>query len=459
MTAIREPINQSLPCDEEAEKALLGCMLNGWELNYDIMRDVKPEWFYVPAHRQMFTIICECCAQDVSPSATEISRRARNAKQDDQVTAYLVATCYSACISPGFWRHSAGLMEAAAYRRALRQTAVEVAEIAYDMSNDPAAELDRVAGNLADIMAAKSDGGSCTAQELAAAALEMITANHRGRPGIKTGMQSLDEVFRLWLPGCVHVIAARPGQGKTAFACRLVEAWAIEQEIPSLFVSLEMSREQLSCRMVAQLARVPMQLTLGDLGREITEGENQAIQAAATALAGAPLWVEDRSTMTYRQVVASIRMHVRRYKVKVAFVDYLQLVRGMPKQDAFERIEQTSLALAEVAKSENIVVVALAQLNRESAKRGSKSQRPRLEDLRGSGQIEQDATSVLALHRPSTTVPFDQLDSDSGWESDEAYRAYSECIVLKNRYGQPDSVALLKWIGEQTRFDTWTSHE
>lgn len=445
-----------LPCDMDAEKAILAAMLLVTEANYDIAETVRREWFYNPSHLICWDIIIDLTAKDVRPNLGAVTREIRSRKLEDQLPIANVAEIFTYPETSQNWRHYAKLLEAAAYRRAMRNASIRINEAAYDLSNDPAIALDAVTADLAELMSGGTEE-ACTPQELMAATLSLMEVNLTNPPGIKTGIESLDQKMRQWLPGCMHVVAARPGQGKTSFAARLLESWAIDQGIPSLFLSLEMTREQLGARLMSQIAGVPLSLVLGDIGRHPTTGELQAIHSAVERVEAGKFWIEDKATMTYRQAVATIRRHVRKNKVKVVFVDYLQRVHGLPRQDTVERISATSEALTEVAKQEGIVLIALAQFNREMSKRAGKITRPKLDDLKGSGQIEQDAATVVALHRPSSSQQWEDMKSDEQgqWNDEEHYRSYAEAVILKNRYGQVDTIAPLKWIGEQTRFESW----
>jgi replicative DNA helicase len=452
-----ESISQPLPYDEEAEQAVLSSIMQDWPgLAEEIMERVTSAWFYHPTHQQAWTLLCELAHAGGSCNAKELIRIARIKGHESTISPAFASELQGAAITAGFWRHHADRLEAALQRRTLRNVSVTISEAAYDLANDPASEVDKASGMLADLQIGKAQEPA-TAGEVAWGALELIKANQESPRGIKTGLGSIDEKFPQWLPGNMHIIAARPGQGKTAMATCLLEQWAVKQGIPCLFISLEMSREQLGARFMAQMSGVPLGFILGADKRPVREHETHDLQSAAVRMGEAPFWIEDKAGMTYRQVVGCMRRHVARNKVKVVFVDYIQLVRGVGNEDNFTRLENTSLALTEAAKSLGVVLVALAQFNREASKRGARASRPKASDLRGGGCLEQDAALVAGLYKPSNETEWADLKTEEqkAWGDEDRYRSFVEFHVMKSRYSQADVKASLKWIGEQTRFDSW----
>lgn len=458
MSTLKEPAG-ALPNDQEAETAILSAMMQDWPgLSDEIRQRISAACFYNPVHQRVWEILCTLADDGGSCGPKELTRKARIEK-DDAITPFLAAEIYGTCISAGLWKHYAERLEAAYQRRTLRNVAVTITEAAYDLANDPAVELDKAAGLLADIQIGKAVEAA-TAGEVAWGALQQIDSNLKAPRGIQTGIESIDAKFPQWLPGNMHIIAARPGDGKTAMATCLLEQWAVKKELPCLFISLEMSREQLGARFMAQMSGVPLGFILGAEKREPTTAEREALEAAAVRMGEGKFWIEDRAGLTYRQVVGCMRRHVAKNKVKVVFVDYIQLVRGIGNEDNFTRLENTSLALTEAAKSLGVVLVALAQFNRDASKRGARASRPKMSDLRGGGCLEQDAALVAGIYRPSNECEWKDLrePEQEAWGDEDRYRSFVEWHVMKSRYSQANVTAPLKWIGEETRFDSWTSY-
>ena len=249
--------------------------------------------------------------------------------------------------------------------------------------------------------------------------------------GISTGWKYLDKYLGGWNKGNMVVIAGRPGSGKTAIALSL----AIDccRHAKALFISLEMSKEELAKRYLSFIANVEnykirsARVTETDL-KEITDrlyGMNM------------DFFLDDGSNSDINDIVAKIKLHKAKYGLDIVFIDYMQLIKSHQKVREQE-IAHISRTLKLLAKELGITLVALAQLSRETEKRIDK--RPMLSDLRESGQIEQDSDIVLFPFRPAYYAdekPEIELDA--------------ELIIGKNRHGQCVAVPIT-FEGKYTRY-------
>lgn len=201
-------------------------------------------------------------------------------------------------------------------------------------------------------------------------------------------------------PG-LHIVAARPSVGKTAYAINLMHYW-LESGEPVLFNSLDMEAREVLRRYIAEKARVSARKaafspTLTDL---------DSMRAAVAAMSDWPLSIYEEHDVDDLRTICKIEKSAGRLRVLV--VDYLQLMhaRALGREDAVEytRVGHVSDTLKRIALELQIPVVALAQLNRESTKQDQQGRLPGLADLRGSGAIEQDAFTVTILHRDQGVV-------------------------------------------------------
>lgn len=206
--------------------------------------------------------------------------------------------------------------------------------------------------------------------------------------GIDTGYKKLNEIGHGWQSPDLVIVAGRPGTGKTAFAINTIYH-AVKQGIPCAFFSLEMSSKQLVDRYISMTTGIyAKNLKTGDL----TELNWEYIHREKFNY---PLWIDDSGQLSIMEFKAKARRLVRKEKVKMIVVDYLQLMKADVKGNREQEISTISRALKGVAKELNIPILALAQLSRDVEKRAG---RPRLSDLRESGAIEQDADIVIFLH-------------------------------------------------------------
>lgn len=216
--------------------------------------------------------------------------------------------------------------------------------------------------------------------------------------GISTGFTKWDAMTNGLQAGEVWIIGARPSVGKTALALNVASEVALKQRQPILFVSLEMSALALTRRLLSANAMVN-----GNSIRRgtFTEQEFKSMAAFNAMFSQAPFYILDSpGGIRIGQLCHSLRAAIRRWRIKVIFLDYLQKIRpdSRGEKRTYE-IADTSAALVELTKRENINLFALAQLNREPEKDKGKRP-PRLSDLADSKSIEADADFVGLLDRP-----------------------------------------------------------
>lgn len=246
----------------------------------------------------------------------------------------------------------------------------------------------------------------------------------------KTGFFDLDRqlgggMFRQGM----YIVGARPGMGKTTLALNIAENIASDNK-PVLFVSLEMSRLQIVSKRIAMASL----LNYTDLMTgKLTDGGREIAESILERIISRPFIMTDRSSMTSADILRAAKSVDN---ISAIVVDYLGLVR--PSEDAqkkqrYEQMTEISADLKAVAKTLNIPVLVLCQLNRETASRADA--RPRLTDLRDSGAIEQDADAVILLHREDYYKA-----TDDDYIAPEIEKI--ELIVAKNRHAGIGTVKL-----------------
>ena len=242
--------------------------------------------------------------------------------------------------------------------------------------------------------------------------------------GIPTGFRLLDTVLTGLGRGDLIILAARPGMGKTSFALNIATRVAMQQKVPVAIFSLEMTKEQLTNRILSAEAGIDSQaFRTGALRAEDWE----YLALATEKLHDAPIYMDDTSGITITEMKAKIRrvnQDPTRPNVGLIVIDYLQLMTTGQRTE--NRVQESSSSRA-VEKQGN-----------------NSSHRPQLSDLRDSGSIEQDADCVLFLYRDSYYAS--QNPDGAEVDADTA-----ECIVAKNRHGETSTVPL-GWDGAHTRF-------
>ena len=300
--------------------------------------------------------------------------------------------------------------------------------------------IDSVASELQKLEDAEDFGEWIDAHESAIKHLEVLEQREAGtNTGIASGLYDFDEL----LDGGMHkgnlvVIGARPAMGKSAIA--LTMGLHMAQASCVGFISMEMSRTDISDRQVAILGSVP----LSAIKRPKQGLQYDRVVESVELAKDRRFYVVEQAGLTINQVKSKAKALKRRKGLDVLIVDYIGLMSGTDsKVSRAYQIEEISRGLKNLAKELGIVVICLAQVNRGAADKGNTP--PGLHELRDSGAIEQDADVVAFIHRPIMAQP--ELGAD--WQS------YAVLRVAKNRQGRCGDVHL-HYIGEQTKFSGWT---
>jgi replicative DNA helicase len=270
--------------------------------------------------------------------------------------------------------------------------------------------------------------------KVVASAVDTITESiKRGDKitGKQTGWQSLDRVLGGWNHGDLVVMAARPGQGKTALALSLMYEFG-KLGGKGLFISLEMSSEQLAKRYLSLICDLPNWKI-----RNATLRENEVIYMCDSVNNSVvEFFVDDDPNSSINQIKSKAKIHKAKHGLELLIIDYIQLIKGT-KQNREQEIAEISRNLKLLAKELQITVIVLAQLSRKCEERADK--RPMLSDIRESGSIEQDADVVMFPFRP------DYYSKERN-ESEDA-----ELIIAKNRHGECFTIETT-FIGSRTMY-------
>jgi len=231
--------------------------------------------------------------------------------------------------------------------------------------------------------------------------LDQRAKSHSEVSGISSGFDSLDAMTAGWQPGELILLAARPSVGKTALSLAL--ARRAGEVLGVFFASLEQSRLDLAERLLCAGSGVEQRAFKHC---RITPEESSLIGQAGDALSALPFWIDDSPGQNVLRIASNARRLALRAKTRkeeiplgLVVIDYLQLIEPDNRRDPrHEQLAAISRRLKFLARELNIPILALAQLNREVESRADS--RPKLSDLRGSGELEQDADVVLMLHQP-----------------------------------------------------------
>lgn len=215
--------------------------------------------------------------------------------------------------------------------------------------------------------------------------------------GVPSGMKEFDSNTRGWQPGELIILAARPSVGKTAMSLKLAKG-AAEAGFPVAYFSLEMSKEKLVLRMMAEQAE--MNLHLIQTGKLSDNDMKELHRDGISQLSKLPIYWDDPAGLTLFELRAKCRRLKKKHNIGFIIIDYLQLMTGEGKIREQE-ISSLSRGLKKLSKELQVPIIALSQLSRDIEKRTGFKRIPQLSDLRESGAIEQDADMVVFLYGPS----------------------------------------------------------
>jgi len=309
----------------------------------------------------------------------------------------------------------------------------------YSVPEDVTAVVDRAESLVFQVAQRRVTDSTVELRELLGLTLDRLeTLYERGEEitGIPTGFNDLDRQLAGLQPSSLVIVGARPGAGKTSFALGLAATAAMEVQRPVLFFSLEMSKLEITSRLLCAEARVDS--TRMRTGKLLDQDWTK-ISKAMGKLGEAPLYIDDNPMMS----VMEVRAKARRLKSRIGdlglvVVDYIQLMTGRNSAESRQvEVSEISRGLKILARELECPVVGLSQLSRTLESRADK--RPMLSDLRESGSLEQDADVVLFLYR------------DELYDKESQDRGVAEVIVAKHRAG-PTGVSKLAFLDSYTKF-------
>jgi replicative DNA helicase len=329
----------------------------------------------------------------------------------------------------------AAIVRDKAMLRDLIEVANEILREGYARNLAAADQVERAAEAVFALQSQQTRSRLATTGEIVPEVLELIEARREGRMlGLGTGFDRVDEFLLGLKPECVYVVAARPAMGKSAFGAALCDHASVEFGVPSLFVSLEMPREQVVERLAVARARIDGKMV--QAGR-IAPADAGRWAESLDAIRRAPIHIDDTPGLSIMDIAAIARRLKAREGIGLAVIDYLQLIQpGDDREARQEQVARISRRLKTLARELKIPIVALAQLSRKVEDREDKT--PRLADLRESGAIEQDADVVIFLSRPAYYDPNDRP-------------GICQVIFGKNRHGATGLVEL-QWEARSAAF-------
>ncbi len=416
------------PQDVIAEQSVLGGMLLSKDAISDVVEILRERDFYRPAHELIYDAIVDLYgrgepADPVTVSA-ELTKRGDLVRAGGAPYLHTLISSVPTAANAGYY---AKIIRERAIMRRLVEAGTKIVQLGYTDEGEVDDAVDQAQAEVFAVTERRESDDYVQLSQLMPEAydeIEKIAAGITGQ-GVKTGFKDLDALTNGFHPGNMIVLAARPAVGKSTLGLDIARFASIHKRETSVIFSLEMSRSEITMRMLSAEARVPLNNIRS--GR-LSEEEWARMARRMGEISDAPMFIDDSPNLSLMEIRAKSRRLKQRHDLKLIVIDYLQLMTsGKRVENRQQEVSEFSRQLKLLAKELNVPVVAISQLNRSPEQRSDK--KPMLSDLRESGSIEQDADLVILLHRE------DLYDSQN--RSGEA-----DLIVAKHRNGPTRTITV-----------------
>jgi replicative DNA helicase len=434
------PAGKIPPQNLDAEMSLLGAVLIDEEVLADISEHVTPKDFYDKRHGTVFGAMMRLYEKHRPVDLLTLTEEMKRKKELELVggSAYLTElTTYvpTAAHAEAY----AELVAQKAVRRRLIKASAEISELGFDEDTTTQELLEKAEAELFSVSDQSLKQDLASLESILTESFDRMEELHRNKGalrGVRTGYRDLDNMTAGLQRSDLIILAARPAMGKTTLVTNLAYNVATIAKQPVLFFSLEMSKEQLVDRMLADASGVDAwNIRTGNL----SDQDFSKLSEAMGEMAEAPIYIDDTPGLSVLEMRTKARRASHEAPLGLIIVDYLQLMQASGRSDGnrVQEVSEISRGLKLIARELNVPVIGLSQLSRSVESRNP--QIPQLADLRESGSIEQDADIVMFIYREKYYNP--DTDRDN----------ITDLIIAKHRNGPTGKVELF-FHPERLRF-------
>ncbi|MGC0252006.1 replicative DNA helicase [Pseudactinotalea sp. Z1748] len=435
-----ESFDKTPPQDVAAEQSVLGGMLMSKDAIADVLEVVRGTDFYRPAHEAIYEAILDLYGRgepaDAVTVSAELTKRGELGRIGGAPYLHTLLSSVPTAANAGYY---ARIVRERAVLRRLVDAGTRIVQLGYATDGGDVDDLVNTAqAEVYAVTERRTSEDYVPLKDIINSTMEEIdAASHHGdgMVGVPTGFVDFDALTNGLHAGQMVVVAARPAVGKSTLGLDFARAASIKHGMTSVIFSLEMSRNEISMRMLSAESQVP----LNNMRKGTMRDEDWTrLARTMSRVSDAPLFIDDSPNMSLMEIRAKCRRLKQRHDLKLVVIDYLQLMSsGKRVESRQQEVSEFSRALKLLAKELEVPVIAISQLNRGSEQRTDK--RPQMSDLRESGSIEQDADVVILLHR------------DDMYEKESPRAGEADMIVAKHRNGPTDTI-VVAFQGHYTRF-------
>lgn len=430
------------PQNIDAEKSLLGAILIDQEVLIDVVEIVKATDFYDKRHGKIFAGMIRLYQNHEGVDLITVTDELKKNGHLDEIggSTYL-AELTNHVPTAAHASSYAEIVSQAAVRRRLIKASADINSLAFDENLTVPQLLGQSEAELFSVSDSSLKQDLTSISDILDTSFDRINdlyVNKGVLRGVKTGYRDLDNMTAGLQRSDLIILAARPAMGKTTLVTNLAYNVATIEKKTVLFFSLEMSKEQLIDRMLADAAGVDSwNIRTGNL----TEEDFAKLAEASGEMAEAPIFIDDTPGVSVLEMRTKARRAAHDGELGLIIIDYLQLMQGSGSAQAngnrVQEVSEISRGLKLLARELNVPVIALSQLSRSVESRSP--QIPQLADLRESGSIEQDADIVMFIYREAYYNPETEREN------------ITDLILAKHRHG-PTGTVELYFHPERLRF-------
>ncbi len=431
--ATKEVIAGKIPPQNiDAEKSLLGAVLIDEETLADISEHVTIKDFYEKRHSIIYGGMMSLYEKHNPVDLLTLTDELKRKKELDIVggSAYLTELTNYVPTSAHAEAY-AELVAQKAVRRRLIKASSDISELGYNEETTTEELLEKAEAELFSVSDQSLKQDLVSIESILTESFDRMEELHRNKGtlrGVRTGYRDLDNMTAGLQRSDLVILASRPAMGKTTLVTNLAYNVATIAKQPVLFFSLEMSKEQLVDRMLADASGVDAwNIRTGNL----SDDDFSKLSEAMGELAEAPIYIDDTPGLSVLEMRTKARRANHEQPLGLVIIDYLQLMQGSGRNAIDNRVQvvgEISRGLKLIARELNVPVIALSQLSRSVESRNP--QIPQLADLRESGSIEQDADIVMFIYREAYYNPETEREN------------ITDLIIAKHRNGPTGKIEL-----------------
>ena len=419
------------PQNLDAEKSLIGAVLIDEEVLADVSEHVKPDDFYEKRHGIIFGGMMRLYEKHKPVDLLTLTDELKKKDELDivggsvylsELTNYVPTAAHAEAY--------AELVATAAVRRRLIKASADISEMGFDEDTSTQELLEKAEAELFSVSDQSLKQDLVSLESILTESFDRLEELHRNKGalrGVRTGYRDLDNMTAGLQRSDLIILAARPAMGKTTLVTNLAYNVATIAKQSVLFFSLEMSKEQLVDRMLADASGVDSwNIRTGNL----SDDDFSKLSEAMGEMAEAPIYIDDTPGLSVLEMRTKARRQAHEAPLGLIIVDYLQLMQASGRSDGnrVQEVSEISRGLKLIARELNVPVIALSQLSRSVESRSP--QIPQLADLRESGSIEQDADIVMFIYREAYYNPETEREN------------VTDLIIAKHRNGPTGKVEL-----------------